>query len=475
MLLNEDFLLTTEWARTLFHSHAEHMPIIDYHCHLDPQQIYLDKRFDNLTQVWLNDNGSGDHYKWRLLRANGADEKFITGNEDDKLKYLEFVKAIEKAPGNPLFDWSHLELRRVFNIDLTINQSNAEKIWELANTEIAKPWFSACGLIKKFNVQCICTTDDPISELKYHKLLADREKINGFKVLPTFRPDMLLAIGLEGFKKYIEKLSLVSNIKVIDLETLKEAIAQRVDYFHIIGGRLADQGMNYFHFYSASAKEVESIFKNKLDGAVLDENEVGKYQSYITLYLMNLYYQHGWTMQIHMNCFRNDSTIGFVSVGRDSGFDSVGDQPDIVKQIRILLDASQQHGTLPKIILYSLNSSDWMGLASLAGSFEGGCCQRVHFGCAWWFNDTLSGIRQQLITYAEQSLLGNFVGMLTDSRSFLSYPRHEYFRRILCSVLGEWVMQGRLPEDSNYLGKLVEDISYYNAKDYFNFPRTGIL
>lgn len=469
MLLNDDFLLATEWSRRLFHDHAEKMPIIDYHCHLDPRQIYEDRRFDNLTQVWLNDNGTGDHYKWRLLRANGTDERFISGDGDDEAKYREFVGAIEKAPGNPLFDWSHLELRRVFGIDLMINQRNAGEIWERANSEIAKPWFSARGLIKKFDVRCLCTTDDPASDLKYHMLLAAEEETNGFRVLPTFRPDALLGIDLDGFSDYMATISDASGIQVGDLEGLKNAVAQRVDYFHAAGGRLADQGMNSFRFHPATDAEVVSILGRRLSGAVLSADEVGAYQTYMTLYLMSLYAENGWTMQIHMNCFRNDSSCGLARAGKDAGFDSVGDQPDIVNQVRILLDTAESRDALPKTILYSLNPSDWMALASLAGSFEGGCRQRMHFGCAWWFNDTPSGMRRQLMTYAEQSLLGNFVGMLTDSRSFLSYPRHEYFRRVLCDTVGEWVEQGRLPEDDEYLGMLVEDISYNNARDYFGF------
>lgn len=469
MLLNDDFLLTTSWGRSLFHDHAEHMPIVDYHCHLDPQQIYEDKHYNNLTQAWLNDSGAGDHYKWRLLRAHGTDERFISGSGDDKKKYLEFVKTIEQAPGNPLYDWSHLELQRVFGINDIIIEENAEEIWQCAQTVIDQPWFSARGLIKKFDVKCICTTDDPISDLKYHALLAQEEVSNGFRVLPTFRPDALMDIENIGFAAYISDLSRVSGIDIDDFECFKRAITQRIDFFQDMGGRLADHGMNSFVFHETTQHQVEGIFKKACGGSRVSMTEADEYRSYLTCFLMKMYVEHGWTMQIHMNCIRNGSTKGLALCGRDSGFDSVGEQPDIVMQLQSLFDCAQQDNALPKMILYSLNSTDWLALASLAGTFEGGDVQHIHFGCAWWFNDTLSGMRQQVTTYAEQSLLGNFVGMLTDSRSFLSYPRHEYFRRILCNILGEWVDLGRLPEDEKYLGKIVEDISYYNARDYFGF------
>lgn len=469
MLLNDDFLLTTPWAKKLYHDHAEHMPIVDYHCHLDPQQIYEDKHFHDLTELWLYDHGAGDHYKWRLLRANGTPEKYITGDGDAYTKYLEFVKAIEKAPGNPIFEWSHLELRRVFGIDLTINQKNAKSIWEQANARIAQPGFSAKGLIKKFDVRCICTTDDPASDLKWHRLLAQEEQENGFKVLPTFRPDDIMGIDQPGFGAYCAKLSQVSGVKVVDYASLKAAISQRVDFFHEVGGRLADHGMNSFTFQPATEEEVSVLVAKRLAGQELTTREVQEYQTAITLFLFGEYERHGWTVQLHANCFRNDSTRGFETIGKDAGFDSVGAQPDFVFQLKALLDAAQQADALPRMIVYSLNDTDWLALASLCGSFQGGVRQRLQFGNAWWFNDTFTGIKKQLTMFAEQGLLANFTGMLTDSRSFLSYSRHEYFRRVLCNVLGEWVEQGRLPEDEEYLGGLVEDICYNNAHDYFGF------
>ena len=468
MLLNEDFLLTTEWAKRLYNDHAKHMPIVDYHCHLVPQEIYEDKGYANLAQVWLYDHGFGDHYKWRLLRANGTPESVIRG-DDDHAKYLAFVDALQKAVGNPIYEWSHLELKRVFGIDLQINRANAEEIWERANALLATPEFHAKGLIKKFNVKCICTTDNPASELSWHKKLAAEEAANGFKVLPTFRPDDLLGIDLDTFGGYCATLAKVSGAAVSDYASLKAAAAQRVQYFHNVGGRLADHGANTLVFHDVSDDEAASIVAKRLSGATLTEAEVGAYQSAMTLFLMGEYEKHSWTMQIHGNCFRNCSTKRFATVGKDAGFDSVGDQPDFVFQLKSLMDAAEQADSLPRTILYSLNDSDWLAVAALANSFQGGCKNRIQFGNAWWFNDTFSGIKKQITMYAEQGLLGNFTGMLTDSRSFLSYPRHEYFRRVLCNVLGEWVERGQLPEDEEFLGGVVEDISFNNAHDYFGF------
>ncbi|AEB06670.1 D-glucuronate isomerase [Coriobacterium glomerans PW2] len=468
MLPEKSFLLTSEFAKKLYFDHARKMPIFDYHCHLDPRQIYENRRFENLTQVWLNDHGAGDHYKWRLMRANGTSERYITGDGDDKIKFLEFVKAMEKAPGNPVLEWSQLELSRVFDIDLAINQRNAEEIWNAANQVIAGPSFSARELIKRFNVRCLCTTDDPASALGYHALLRSDEARNGFKVAPTFRPDALMSIDLAGFSDYLQTLSDASGVKIHDLESLEHAAAQRIDAFQRAGGRLADHGMNSFRFLSMDRSKIDSVLVRRMKGDEITEEEMWAYRTHMTLFLMQLYSSHAWTMQIHMNCFRNVSSTNYKAVGADAGFDCVGDQPDIVNQIRALLDAGERQGDLPRLILYSLNARDWLALAALAGSFEGGCAQRIHFGCAWWFNDTYSGMKRQITTYAEQSLLGNFTGMLTDSRSFLSYPRHEYFRRVLCDVLGGWVECDRLPRDEDYLGGIVEDISYNNANDSFH-------
>lgn len=469
MLLNDDFLLTTEWARRLFHDHAEKMPIIDYHCHLDPQQIYEDVHFKDLAQLWICDNGAGDHYKWRLMRANGTPESLITGDGDPYEKFLAYVDTIERAPGNPIYEWSHLELRRAFGIDLTICRENADEIWRRANEKIQSPDFSAKGLIRAFDVRCVCTTDDPASDLSWHLKLREQEEENGFKVLPTFRPDGLMGIDKPDYASYIARLSEVSGVEVSDWAGVKAAAAQRVDYFHEVGGRLADQGMNSFAFAPATDDEVDAIVRRALAGETVTDAERDAYQTALTLYLMAQYEAHGWTLQLHMNCIRNANSTGFSALGADAGFDSAGDQPGITSQIALLLDAASSAEGLPKTILYSLNENDWLGLVTLMQSFQGGCRQRLQFGCAWWVNDQFDGMKKQITMFAEQSLLANFTGMLTDSRSFLSYPRHEYFRRVLCHTIGEWVEQGRLPEDERYLGGLVEDICYNNAHDYFGF------
>ena len=470
MFLDDDFLLTTQTARELYHGYAEKQPIIDYHCHLDPAAIAADVRFQDLAQLWICDNGAGDHYKWRLMRANGVPERLITGDGDPFDKFCAYAATLERAIGNPLYEWSHLELRRVFGIRERICMNNAPIIWDKANARIAEQDFSARSLIRSFDVRCICTTDDPASDLAHHRQLAAEEDACGFKVLPTFRPDALMAVDAPGFCAYAERLSAESGIAVNSWETLKAAAAQRVAFFHQNGCRLADHGMNSFVFCPATDAEAEEVVGRALAGRAVNAAETMALQGALTLFLMDAYASHGWTLQIHANCMRNVSASGFSALGADAGFDTVGVQPDIVRQLCLMLDAAQANGGLPKLILYSLNEADWMALATLAGCFQGGgFSPRVQFGNAWWFNDTANGIERQLTILAEQGLLGNFTGMLTDSRSFLSYPRHEYFRRVLCKTVGAWVDAGRLPDDMDYLGGIVAGICHGNASRYFGF------
>lgn len=469
MFMDDDFLLTTDWAKTLYHGHAEKMPIIDYHCHLDPRQIAEDARFEDLAQLWICDRGAGDHYKWRLMRANGVPERLITGDGDPFDKFQAYVGTMERALGNPLYEWSHLELRRAFGIDLTLKRETAAEIWRRANEKIGDPGFSAKALIRKFGVRCICTTDDPASDLRWHRVLHDQEAQNGFKVLPTFRPDGLMGIGSDGFADYLARLGDVSGAPVTDWESLKVAAAQRVEYFHHAGGRLADHGMNSYRFATATDAELDAMVKRALARERLSQREVDAYQTALDLFLMGEYEKRGWTLQLHMNVLRNANSRGFAELGADAGFDSAGDQPGMVGEVAQLLDAAHSADALPKIILYSLDGAQWMGLATLMQSFQGGVRQRLQLGCAWWFHDAFDGIKRQLSLMAQESLLGNFTGMLTDSRSFLSYPRHEYFRRVLCNLLGEWVDQGRVLADEACLGGMVEDICYNNARDYFGF------
>jgi glucuronate isomerase len=468
VLLNKDFLLDSTWGKKLFHEFAENEPIIDYHCHLEPKDLLENKKYSNLTQVWLNDNGIGDHYKWRLLRTNGVEEELVSGNGDDYEKFLAFVKAVEKAPGNPIYEWSHLELRRYFNIDLTISEKNAPEIWRLANEKLQLDDYRPKQLLEMMKVKAICTTDDPIDDLSIHQKLAKEN--NSFKVLPTFRADNTWGINNKGFKKYILNLENITNIQITTFKDFKTALSKRVDYFHDNGGRLADQGLNTYKFVNATESELDDILSDAINGEyTFTENQIAKFTTAVQLHLMDCYHQHNWTMQVHMNVLRNDSSKLKREVGINVGGDSMGDQSEITTNIVALFSEAEERDVLPKVILYSLNPNDWLPLSSAMQSFQGGMIQKLQLGCAWWFNDTCEGMRNQLTTMAQQSLLANFTGMLTDSRSFLSYPRHEYFRRVLCQLLGEWVDQGRLPEDEEYLGGIVRDICYGNAHSYFGF------
>lgn len=469
MFLDDNFILKTKTAQDLYHNHAKDLPIIDYHSHLNPQDIYENKPFEDLSQVWIYDHGAGDHYKWRLMRTNGVDEELITGSAEPYEKFLAFCKTMEKAIGNPVYEWANLELRRYFGIDLPINEKNAPEIWRRANEQIQSEGFGARDLLDKMNVEVVCTTDDPADELPYHKLLREMQKETGLQVLPTLRPDKLMNINAPDFLDYLKKLEKVSGQDIKSYDDLMKAMAQRVDFFHSVGGRLADHGLNELYFEETSPDEVEAIFQKRLNGETLSEEEVIKYQSLNELNLMKLYKDHGWTLQMHMNVDRNVSNKNFAKLGPDAGFDSIGTQPDLVRQLKALLQSAQDKDSLPKMILYSLNQADLMALASLMQDFQGEVPQQLQLGAAWWQNDTHDGIRHQLETMAQQSLLGNFTGMLTDSRSFLSYPRHEYFRRILADTIGDWAENGRVPDDEEMLGKIVEDISYNNPRTYFGF------
>ena len=468
MLLNENFLMESQWGQKLFHQFAKEEPIIDYHCHLEPQTILENKPYENLTQIWLNDRGAGDHYKWRLMRANGVPEELISGDGDDYEKFLAFVQTIEKAPGNPIYEWSHLELRRYFNIDLTIKKENASEIWYQANQKLQTDAYRPKELLKMMKVKVVCTTDDPIDDLVAHEALA-KEK-DSLKVLPTFRPDASWGITDEHFGEYMRKLAQCTHQKIESFTDLTQALSKRVTYFHEKGGRLADQGLNTYFYQKASETELNTILTDALQGKRdFSKKETAQFKTAIQLHLMKCYHQYNWTMQMHMNALRDDSATMKQRIGINVGGDSMGDQVNLASNLVALFSDAQEQAILPKIILYSLNPADWLPLATAMQSFQGEMIQKLQLGCAWWFNDTCEGMRNQLTVMAQQSLLANFTGMLTDSRSFLSYPRHEYFRRVLCQLLGECVDQGRLPEDLTYLGKIVKDICYGNAYHYFGF------
>ena len=468
-LLDDDFLLTTPMAKKLFHDHAEKMPIIDFHCHLDPKEIYENKNYQNISRIWINEGSFGDHYKWRLMRANGVPENLITGDGDDYQKFLAWAGTIEKALGNPLFEWTHLELRRFFGINDVFNTKTAPAIWEKANQLLVTDDFKPRNLIKRSNVQVVCTTDDPASDLKYHKLLKEDEAENGFKVLPAMRPDKAFNLTADSYGDYLDQLAKVSGKKITSFKSLVGALRQRFEHFESLGGRLSDHGLNFFHFVKASDDEMNEIIDKARNNQKLTKTEIDQYQTMLVEALMHLNKEFNWTMQFHMNVIRNANKPMLKDFGTDGGFDSMGTQPDLAQEFMKLLMDAQEQDQIPKMIIYSLNPNDWMQLATGMGDFQQDGVQKLQLGAAWWFNDTFDGMKRQLTIMAEQSLLPNFVGMLTDSRSFLSYPRHEYFRRVLCNVIGEWEQRGQAPDDEDYLGKIVEDISYNNAHDQFHF------
>ncbi|MDO7905547.1 glucuronate isomerase [Paenibacillus sp. JX-17] len=467
MFLNDDFLLRSELARDLFHNDAKDMPIIDYHCHLDPKEIYEDAHFPNLTAAWLY----GDHYKWRLMRANGIPEELITGSASDYDKFLAWARTVPRTVGNPLYSWTHLELRRFFGIELPLNEENAPAIWEQANSKLAQPEFSRRGLIRRSNVKIVCTTDDPADSLEYHKLIRDEEA--SFRVYPAFRPDKALNIDAPGFADWLQRLEASADRAVTSYSELKEVLSARVAFFHEQGCRLSDHGIDILKYQAGTSEEVERILARRLSGQELTAEEITVYRSELLSFLISLYAEKGWTMQLHLHAFRNNNTPMFDRLGPDTGYDGVNDLP-LAQSLSSLLDRAEMESGLPKTILYSLNPSDYPVLVSLMGCYQKDMPGKMQLGSGWWFNDTVSGMRDQLTKLAEGGLLSRFVGMLTDSRSFLSYTRHEYFRRVLCDWLGELAERGEAPDDRALLGELVRDVAYHNAAVYFDMeaPRS---
>lgn len=460
--MDDDFLLNNEVAVKLFHDYASKMPIFDFHCHLNPKDIYEDKKFKNITEVWLY----GDHYKWRLMRSNGVDEKYITGDADDYSKFLEFAKTMPMAIGNPVFHWTHLELQRYFGVNELLNEKTAPMIWEKVNSVLESSEFSVRNIIKKSNVKILCTTDDPTDSLEYHKLLRDDESFD-VKVLPAFRPDKGINIDKDGFRDWVKKLGEVSGKDIEDYEDYLDALNSRIEYFDSLGCRLSDHAIDFVSYEESTKIKVNEIFKKALEGEELSKFEIDQYKTSVLQFLGRKYKEFGWAMQLHIAALRNTNTRMFRKLGPDTGYDSINDV-DIAQKVAKLLDSLDLTGSLPKTILYTLNPKDNYVLATLMGCFQGeGIPGKMQFGSAWWFNDNIDGMREQMKTLANVGLLSKFVGMVTDSRSFLSYPRHEYFRRILCNLIGEWVDIGEVPYDIDLLGKIVQDISYNNAVNYF--------
>ncbi len=462
--MDKNFLLTTKVSRKLYFDHAEKMPIIDYHCHVSPKEIYEDKHFANITDLWL----SGDHYKWRLMRSNGVDEHYITGNATPYEKFVKFAETLPKAIGNPMYHWCHLELKKYFGYNGVLCPETAKKVWDLTEKKLKEDNISVRSIIKMSNVQFIGTTDDPTDTLEYHRLIAEDNTI-GTVVAPSFRPDKALNIEKAEWCDYIKKLQQVSGVDIVDLGSLKSALTSRIEHFNECGCKASDHGLDKMVYAYAEEKEVDKIIKKALKGAEISVEDSEIVKTELLVHCAREYYRLGWVMQLHYNCMRNPNTKAFETLGADTGFDCIG--PDNgSRKLAHLLDRLNREGNLPKTIIYSLDPSDNQFIDTLIGAFQGTEIEgKIQHGSAWWFNDNKQGMRDQLTSLANLSLLGNFVGMLTDSRSFLSYTRHEYFRRILCNLLGEWVENGEYPADMDMLEKIVKGICYENARDYFDF------
>lgn len=464
--MDKDFLLSTETAKTLYHDYAADCRIIDYHCHVSPREIYENKRFENITDVWL----SGDHYKWRIMRADGADEHYITGDASEREKFQKFAEVLPKAIGNPMYHWCHLELKRYFGYDGVLNGETAEDVWQLAKKKLSEDSMSVRGIIEQSGVKFIGTTDDPADSLEWHKKLAAD---GTFKttVVPSFRPDKAFNIDKAGWKEYIGMLSEAANIRIDSVAALKKALGDRIGYFNEAGCRASDHGLDHMIFCEAREEEINAVMQRAFAGEKISAKEAEAFKTELLLFCAEEYSRIGWVMQLHYNCLRNPNSKMFAAIGADTGFDCIGPDNGSEKLAK-LLDKLYSSNSLPKTIIYSLDSSDNSFIDSLIGSFQGTeIAGKLQHGSAWWFNDNLQGMREQLVSLANLSLLGNFVGMLTDSRSFLSYTRHEYFRRILCNLIGEWVENGEYPSDIEQLGKLVTDICYNNAARYFDIQK----
>ncbi|MBD5234676.1 MAG: glucuronate isomerase [Bacteroidales bacterium] len=464
--MDENFLLDTPAARHLYHNHAAKMPIIDYHCHLSPKMIAEDKPFRSITELWLGD----DHYKWRAMRANGVDERYITGDASDEEKFLKWAQTVPYTFRNPLYHWTHLELRTAFGIDTLLNEDTWQYIYKRSNERLKDPDMTPRGLMRKYGVEAVCTTDDPVDTLEYHKAIAD----SGFeiKVLPTWRPDKVLAFdNLADYKAYLAALESASGVEIKDYATLLEAVQKRHDFFHESGCRLADHGLGEVPYRAYTPEEAAALFGRLLDGETLSAEEKEQLRTALLLELCRMNARRGWAQQMHFGPLRNVNSRAWNKLGPDTGFDTIGDWKGAEK-IAGLLNALDSENLLAKTILYNLNPADNVWVAAMTGNFQDGstCPGKIQMGSGWWFNDQITGMEDQMNALSTQGLLSRFVGMLTDSRSFLSYPRHEYFRRVLCNLVGNDLDRGLIPmAELPRAERMIEDICYYNAKNYFNF------
>lgn len=462
--MDKDFLLDTDTAKKLFHDFAENMPVCDYHCHLNPKEIFENKPPESITELWL----SGDHYKWRAMRSCGVEEKYCTGDATDREKFQKFAYTLQYCIGNPLYHWAHIELQRYFGIDTPLNAKTADDIFDRANDAVKNGDFRPQSLIMKSNVKVVCTTDDPVDDLKYHKLLKDVTDFD-CKVLPSFRPDKALNAHLDGFADYINTLAKAADVEIKSYKDVITALLKRVDYFDSVGCRVSDQAFDYPPYAVAEEDEIDEIFSRAIKGEKITLAECDKYRTPILLALGEKYHDLGWAMEIHIGAMRNNNTLMFNRLGADTGFDSVGDC-EIAQPLSRFLDALNVKDKLPKTILFNLNDKDNTVLGTMLGNFQSSDAEsKIQFGPAWWFLDTMDGMTNQMKTLGNLGVLGKFVGMETDSRSFTSYGRHEYFRRIMCALLGRWVEDGWYAYDEDILKEIVQGISYNNAIKYFNF------
>ena len=463
--LSEDFLLANNFAKTLYHDHAVNLPILDYHCHLSPKDIADNRQFKNLTNIWLD----GDHYKWRAMRTLGIEEKFITGNASDEDKFHNWAYAVPYTLRNPLYHWSHLELKRYFDIDQLLTPETAHDIYSIASEKLKDSSFHTRSLLTKMKVEVICTTDDPIDSLEYHQKI--RTENFAIKILPAFRPDKAYAIeNSETYATYLEKLSNASLIEITSFSKLLSALENRINYFHSNGCKLSDHGVEQLYYpESGSAIQIEHLFTKIVKKEKITKHEVEYFKYCVLLELGRMYHKNSWTQQFHLGALRNTNDRMLKTLGPDTGFDSIGDFSQSRNLSKFLneLDCTNQ---LAKTILYNLNPADNEVMATMIGNFNDGSSKgKIQWGSAWWYMDQKDGMEKQINTLSNLGMLSCFIGMLTDSRSFLSFPRHEYFRRILCNLIGKDVENGELPADEKWLGKIVSDICYHNAKTYFNF------
>lgn len=461
--IHDNFLLENKFAEELYHNYSKNQPIIDYHNHLSPQHIAENTIFDNITKVWIN----GDHYKWRAMRTLGVNEQFITGNASDKDKFLQWGKTVPYTMRNPLYHWTHLELARYFDINELLNEKSAESIYEQASAKINSPEFSTQNLLKKVNAELVCTTEDPIDTLEFHQQLTKSDF--DVKVSTAFRPDKAILISNEGYNEYIDKLAEVVGSEINSYGDLCSALKNRIEYFNSNGCQLCDHGLDQIYFENFTENEVNTIFKKKRENTELTKEEALKFQSAILLFLSETYHEFGWVQQFHLGALRNNNARMHRILGPDTGWDSIGDFSQAQK-LSSFLNALDAKDKLTKTIIYNLNPADNEVMATMIGNFNDGSVKgKVQFGSGWWFLDQKDGMTKQLNALSNMGLISCFVGMLTDSRSFLSFPRHEYFRRILCNLLGDEIKRGELPNDMEWIGKMVSDISYNNAKEYFKF------